>query len=496
MVRRILIVVCSFMIGTMPQVMAQRRMPPGTRVQEITMKAPHTIFDVLAFKGPTPDSTRIDLYIAVPYSSLEFLYSVDKYVAEYSVGLIVTDKERVLLDKYESYTTTETNIEHQVRTEHGLGRADAEQITLLLAPGGDYELRLSVRDLSSRHEFDTIIPFHARKFSATMPVVSDLMIYRERNGMRIVPSIGPDVSQLTKSLTASGEKKDVDFIAHDEETGVFAEVYNLPADSTLGVVTEIVKQNTSSSPLTEPIIVSRTTSTLRTAHSNTSGLTAPAIIPETPLFVPLQFDNLWSGYYTICTFILPSVRDTSLADSLVIGRNAIAQIERGIVVRIARGIPITERDLDQAIDQLRVIATGAEWDSLSAARTTQEKRMAIIEFWNQKDRSASHIGRVPGKENRPMDIFYARVEHANSHFTTGLQTGWKSDRGQVYIALGPPDYIDGHTNIGGDVFDSMQRPYEIWEYSALNTHYTFVDEYMLGDYRLREAFPPSGTFNW
>jgi GWxTD domain-containing protein len=194
--------------------------------------------------------------------------------------------------------------------------------------------------------------------------------------------------------------------------------------------------------------------------------------------------------------VLPASSDTSITDPAMLAQRALAWSERKIFVRIARGIPASVTDLDQAIAQLRFIATGAEWDSLSNAQTPKEKHNAVVEFWNQKLLAAKvqSENRIDhdafSNASRPMGVFYARVEYANAHFGTSFQPGWKSDRGRVYLALGAPDAIDSHTS------ESMQRPYEVWEYSGLGARYTFVDEYMLGDYRLQGAFPAPGTFIW
>ena len=58
---------------------------------------------------------------------------------------------------------------------------------------------------------------------------------------------------------------------------------------------------------------------------------------------------------------------------------------------------------------------------------------------------------MAGGGNQPMEVFYSRVEYANTHFGTGQQA-WKSDRGRVYIALGAPDAIDSHPD------EMMQKP--------------------------------------
>lgn len=484
---------------------AQRRMPSEARRHEIEAKGPRAMFDLVAFKGSNSDSTRMDLYVALPYSSLDFSYAIDKYVADYAVGVVVINKERELLNRYEPYNVLETTTDHQARLQRGRGQADAEQISFMMSPGEDYELRLSVRDLTSRREFDTIVLFHVKNFSGAAPGMSDLLLYRERRGMRIVPSIGPDVSSIIEDAGEAHIADDAR-IADDANAGLFAELYNLPADSTLGIVTEIIQNRSEENP-GQPIVASHTTSILRTSHSGGSGFTAsptmlaPASVSETPLFVPLEFSELWMGRYTIHTFILPSVKDTNLTDPSSLQKEALTYATRSIRVRIARGIPFAEADLDQAIDQLHIIASGAEWDSLSNAKTTKDKRQAIMEFWNRKTSEADRVSILhstnnQGPSNRPMDVFYARVDYANTHFgnehtlSSRSQQGWKTDRGRVYIALGPPDFIDSHPD------ETLQKPYEIWQYSSLNVRYTFVDEYMLGEYYLRGAAPPQGTFIW
>ncbi len=472
---------------------------PGSIVGD----APRVVFDLLAFKrsanapgrfaGGPSDSTRMDLYFAVDYNSLEFLYAIDKYVADYSVTIQIMTGGNLILDRYEAYTVLESTIEHHARTQYAQSRADAQQISFLLTPGTAYTMRLSVQDHASRNSFDTSFDFNVKDLGGSSPSMSDLMIYRDRSGSRIVPSIGPDVSSMTG-------RSSLDEQADYSSKGIFAELYNMPADSTVGIVTEIVSAH-SGNALDTGSFVSRATTTLPIAPANSAARTAPASTPVTPLFAPVSFDGVWTGYYWLHTFVLPSARDTSLNDLSTLETRAITSAKRKILVTIAQGIPISAGDLDRAIEQLGVIATGAEWDSLSHARTPRQKRDAILDFWRKKNAPSSMLA-SSNSENRAMEVFYSRVEYANAHFGTTFQAGWKSDRGRVYIAYGPPDLIDSHpegyeaSSTMRQAYGGLQAPYEVWQYSTQGMRYIFVDEYMLGDYRLRGAFPPEGTFVW
>ena len=96
-------------------------------------------------------------------------------------------------------------------------------------------------------------------------------------------------------------------------------------------------------------------------------------------------------------------------------------------------------------------------------------------------------------ENEFREEHYRRIAYANEHFAAG-KPGWKTDRGHIYIAFGPPDSIDSHPS-GGTYERPMEEgggetttfPFEIWHYRYLegigeNIDLEFVDTCMCGDY--------------
>ncbi len=454
---------------------------PGTRTDTVPVRHPRVAFDLLDFQGPSPDSTRVDLYFAVPYPSLQFLYAIDKYVADYSVNIHISSGDTTVLDRYAAFTVLERIAEHHEAELSGLARADAEQLSFRLAPRTGYTMHVTVRDFYSRREFDTTFTFAVRAFGPSGPALSDLLLYRERHGMNVVPSIGPDVSSLEREsgsplLESSG--------------GMFAELYRPPAQAQLGIVAEVFPSNEAANeagttfPRTALVIGSSPSP--ETAHAASE-----------PLFIPLDFTPLWNGHYTVHAYVLPSAADTNVSDTAVLARRAIAQAERSIVVTMSHGIPILGNSLDEAIAQLLLIANSPEADSLSNARTPREKENAILAFWADKRFASARSAGIGGRAgNRAMEIFYQRVAYADANFPTSYGPGWKSDRGRVYIALGPPSTMDRETEAFASSYGSPQVPYEIWEYADLHLRYTFVDDYLLGDYRIRGAPPPEGTFVW
>lgn len=126
------------------------------------------------------------------------------------------------------------------------------------------------------------------------------------------------------------------------------------------------------------------------------------------------------------------------ADTLPLGRVSV-EVTNGAVVHAAElVISISDEwmvaNFDEVLEILRLIATEPELDSLAAA--SQARRRALWEaFWSRRDPLAS----TPANEFR--DEFFDRVRSAAERFGEPPEPGWKTDRGAVYIVLGPPDQV-------------------------------------------------------
>ena len=120
--------------------------------------------------------------------------------------------------------------------------------------------------------------------------------------------------------------------------------------------------------------------------------------------------------------------------------------------------------------------------------SNDEERDAFIEaFWQRRNPNPD------SPENEYREEHYRRIAYANEHFAAG-KPGWKTDRGHIYIAFGPPDSIDSHPS-GGTYERPIDEgggetstfPFETWHYRYLegigeNIDIEFVDTCMCGDY--------------
>jgi GWxTD domain-containing protein len=420
--------------------------------------------DLLNFQAEpfSSDSLRVDLYLAVPYRSLSFLNAGDKYVADYGVVIQVTDYGsgsstvgRMIQDKYQTFTVLEPASLHTRYAELSLDKADASQYSFVLAQNHKYDIRVAVRDLGNQKENDTTIDLTTHSIPKSALGISDLMIYRAKRGDRVQPHIGSNIGSLS-----------------EQEFGVFAEFYNAPRSTAFGVLARLV--------------AAESDGTVR-AGAIEAGRWSSVIVPtgdlRTPIFQPIIPEDLWMGKYALELYILKETADTVLKDGDELRKHAVAYAVRYVVEPIQRGVPIDLTNIDEAIDQVALIATDRQLDSLKLADTPKEKREALLEFWRKRNPDPR------SRTNRQMEVFYKRVQYANDNFR-GAQHGWRTDRGRLFIALGTPSYVDRHP------YEVNQRPYEIWQYYDLNGKYYFVDQYMLGDYQLVSAPPPSGIFMW
>lgn len=78
---------------------------------------------------------------------------------------------------------------------------------------------------------------------------------------------------------------------------------------------------------------------------------------------------------------------------------------------------------------LRYITTNQEYETL----VTKNNKAAVDEFWLT----------TAGSSERARDlikIYYNRVQEANEYYSSYVE-GWKTDRGMLYVVLGPPNLV-------------------------------------------------------
>lgn len=122
-------------------------------------------------------------------------------------------------------------------------------------------------------------------------------------------------------------------------------------------------------------------------------------------------------------------------------------------------------------DLLRFFGHQAAIDSIRKAPADQRPAM-WLKFWHATDPDPS----TP--ENEAMNAYFTRIAIANQRFRTEGIAGWRTDRGEVYVALGEPD--DTYETQPGTEGGRIIR----WDYTSARLSLFFVDETGFGRYRL------------
>jgi len=126
------------------------------------------------------------------------------------------------------------------------------------------------------------------------------------------------------------------------------------------------------------------------------------------------------------------------------------------------------------LSQVKYIITSREKKEFLSLKTPQERKKFIEEFWKARDPDPS----TP--ENEFKEAYMRRLAAADRLFREGSLPGWETDRGMVYILLGPPSerYVQPMAN------HPQYKGYEIWVYPNLGFRVLFVDRIGTGHYEI------------
>ena len=163
-----------------------------------------------------------------------------------------------------------------------------------------------------------------------------------------------------------------------------------------------------------------------------------------------------------------------------------------LFVGVLAGQSIYQKWLDE---EVVYIVTPAERQAFQQLKSDVEREQFIQRFWFRRNPA-------PGQALNPFkEEHYRRIAYANEHFAADVP-GWKTDRGRVYIVLGPPDEIESHPKYesyprppeeGGGM--TSVYPFEQWRYrevaGAGPLLLEFIDATLKGEYKLVNPIGPA-----
>lgn len=163
--------------------------------------------------------------------------------------------------------------------------------------------------------------------------------------------------------------------------------------------------------------------------------------------------------------------------------------------------PSLDPSSQKFLDRVRYIITAKE-EKMFKEIPPENRDEFIEDFWKRRD------PKPKTEVNEFRQQYYIRMAVANKTFSCGLP-GWKTDRGRIYILLGPPtdvikksmggagdtslEFKKGERVLSSNLLEKgtfTQRPTEIWVYNQYPDYFSgplrlvFVDYESNGDYKL------------
>ncbi len=388
-------------------------------------------FDAVLFKGDSINRYRVDNYIVFPYENMNFIYTNDIYIAKYTIQISAKDSSGNII-KTENIERTISEKDYYIA--HGANADFDKLVVKLYLEPGKYIIEANIKDQNSIAEYSkqreiNVIDF--RSFNFAMSGILLLSSIEEENGKyKITPHISDNIANLTNGFF------------------IFFESYNQNSKyDSIDYVWEIYD-----------------TKNELIAYSNRNR--KPNTLAKSQNFIRIPpIKEMTTGSYTISLLALEPLNINEYSKE-----SAIARTNRSIKYLKTFANGNIMEDLNLAIRQLRYVASRDEMDNIQSAKDEKEKQKRFEEFWKKLDPTPYT------ERNEAFDDYYSRINYANQNFK-GLQDGWLTDMGMVYIIFGEPTSRESQFGYGDN------KTYQRWLYGN-GREFIFVDNTGFKDYRL------------
>jgi GWxTD domain-containing protein len=402
-------------------------------------EAPFAIEAVHTVAPAPPGQTRIELYVQVPYPTLQFLRIDDGFRATYALLAEVYRVEagdRLRFFARESWQRTVTTVDFEATQSPESTDLSTRAFTL---PPGRYRVVVQLEDQATQRLITRTLELQVRSLAGPVALSDPLLLKEYTPGrQQLVPYVGAVEAIDSRTLPVFYE-----LAARQRQKG--------------RVVYELLHLEQSRGwPVVGPLLGLGREETYVLQDQQVEVLTLPA--GRTARVYPFVLkEALKNGSYLLRMRIIAE------------NGELLAAVEKPFTV-FWNPLMAYVQDLDVAIDQLRYIAKAKELAYIRAGKTPEQRWQRFLEFWKKRDPT-------PGTpRNEQMEEYYTRIALANRKFS-GQQPGWQTDRGHIVVLFGEPDFIEHR---------SGTQPYEIWHYRRLGRRFIFVDQTGKGDYKLLE----------
>lgn len=401
--------------------------------------------EAVSMRGDAPGTSRVDLYTKIPYSRLQFISQSSGFIARYEVMAEVYEVDArgntqgVVLSRIWDRNVPPVRSYAQTQADSLFDMTTYSETDL---PPGRYMLEVQIEDKVASTTFIQKMALEVRDLEKPVSI-SDLLIADTYDAQRrnMLPNVANTVGHNQQYFTLFYQL----YAQQPIKVNVGYTIYQLQGRSKPSVKSLF---GWGKKPTTEATDVAFETSDLLQIRAGANSAT---------LRIPVA--NFEVGDY----IIRAEARDGA--------GTVLDEVEKPLTIRwmgLARQIS----NLKEAVAQLRYVAKDKELDTIRKAETEQEMLRKFLAFWDKRDPT-------PGTpRNERMEEYYYRISYANEKYSR-FNRGWLTDRGEVFVIFGEPDYVDRHPFGFGS-----SRPYEIWRYERIGRRFIFVDQTGVGDYEL------------
>jgi GWxTD domain-containing protein len=133
----------------------------------------------------------------------------------------------------------------------------------------------------------------------------------------------------------------------------------------------------------------------------------------------------------------------------------------------------SDAEIKQIVEALTVGAPGVQVPPETTSMTADAQRRYLARYW------ARLPDPVPATSNHELVEEYAvRVQYVERHFKERGRAGVRTDRGKIYLKLGPPD-------VSQQLPSAARRAVEVWKYTrARSLKFAFLDQTGFQDFVL------------
>jgi len=385
---------------------------------------PRFYVDILNFASEK--KSRIDIYIDVPYNSMNFVKEADLFVAHYTTLITIVNEQDSTVESKEisrklSLSEEEKNI---------AGGHDMTLRSFYLSPG-TYTVTLKFTDENSLQSRTKKRAVTVRDFASRPLEVSDIMLIRdireEKKQKVITPMVDENISGL------------------GEHFNTFCEIYSPAIPETL-----LVKYLLTNFKYNNDVVVENPyLYTLQKPYLPTYQAEIPYTVVAESVTVAMDSIIVTSGAVNqlFLTFPTPLRHGNYRLDIEIHSNHFGKDTLRTSTSFTLHGVGFPAvLDVDDKIETFIYVAQSGEMKRLLEPASKIEKQKLLNEMWKEAG-------------SWKMKEYYSRVEYANELFTCNVE-GWKTPMGMVYIVLGEPDYIE--CNPGFERTETWYYPYSMF----------------------------------